>query len=728
MKNIFTILFLFIGLSLISQDKLTNELIWYSGEFRTEYVDGLESMNDGLHYTQMDYNRKNQSVQINKYAYSNGEKVATLFDSNGLEQKINVDAYEFSADESKLLLATEMEGIYRHSSQSNYYVYDINGRSLKPLTDFKKGKQRLADFSPKGNFVAFMRDNNLYYTDLGPRGEREITSDGKMNSIINGATDWVNEEEFGFDKGFEWSPDGNHIAFYRFDESKVKEFQMAMYGDLYPYQYTFKYPKAGEENAGVEIKIYDVQNATTSIADCSTGEEYYIPRIKWIDSRNLCAMRMNRHQNHLEFLRFDTQTQQRGSIRPSVIFSEKHPHYIEINDNLIFLDGGQGFLWNSDRDGYNHIYQFNAKGEVQQQITAGEWDVIDFIGYDKKRKKIYFTSAENGPEEKQVYVVGLNGKGKKRLSTKAGNNEANFSSTYRYYINYHSDANTPPYISLHNATGKMIRVLKDNESLKKTIAKYDFQPKEFFDFNTSEGVNLKAWMIKPPNFDSRKKYPVLLAIYGGPGHNTVSNSWSGRNLYWHQMLVQQGYIVVSVDNRGTMYRGREFKNSTYMQLGKLETIDQIESAKYLAGLPYVDSDRIGVQGWSYGGFMASHLITQGADQFKMAIAVAPVTNWKYYDTIYTERFMRTPQENDGGYEDNSPINHVDKLKGSYLLVHGSADDNVHYQNTMEMINALVAANKEFDLFIYPDRNHGIYGGTTRLHLFNKMTNYILENL
>jgi len=729
MKYLLNLLFLFSTIYGVSQEKLSNELIWYSGEFRSGFVSGLESMNDGLHYTQLDYDRSSQSVSINKYAYSTGEKVATLFNANDLEKKLGVDAYEFSADESQLLLATEQEGIYRHSSKANYYVYNIKSKSIKPLCDFSKGKQRLADFSPKGNLIAYVRDNNLYYTDLSSRGEVQITKDGKINEIINGATDWVNEEEFGFDKGFEWAPDGKHIAFYKFNETAVKEFQMAMYGDLYPEQYVFKYPKAGEENASNEIHIYSLERKETVLADCSTGNEYYIPRIKWMkDPNDLCVMRMNRHQNHLEFLRFDTEQHQRGSIRPEKIFEEKHPHYIEINDNLIFLEDNQCFLWNSDRDGYNHIYQFDMKGNIKKQVTQGNWDVIEFIGYDEKSKKIYYTSAENGPIEKQVYSVGLNGKGKKKLSLKAGQNDANFSKSYKYYINYHTDANTPYYITLHSSNGKLIRVLEDNKGLKETIAKYDFQPKEFFEFNTSENVNLKGWMIKPPNFDANKQYPVLLAIYGGPGVNTVTNGWAGRNLYWHQMLAQQGYIVASVDNRGTPNRGAEFKNSTYMKLGDLETKDQIESAKYLASLPYVDGNRIGVQGWSYGGFMASHLITQGADHFKMAIAVAPVTNWKYYDTIYTERFMRTPQENDSGYEDNSPINHVDKLKGPYLLVHGSADDNVHYQNTMEMINALVAANKEFDLFIYPDRNHGIYGGPTRLHLFNKMTNFILENL
>ena len=729
MRNILIITSLLFIIPVFGQEKLTNELIWHSREFRGGYVSGLNSMNDGVHYTQLDYDRKSKSFNLNKYAYATGEKIESIVSTADLEGVDAIDDYEFSADETKLLFATEQEGIYRYSSKANYYVYDIKTKSLSQLTDFGQGKQRLADFSPKGNQIAFVRENNLFVTDLSRQGEIQITSDGKMNEIINGATDWVNEEEFGFDKGFEWSPNGQYVAFYTFNEVNVKEFQMAMYGELYPSQYTFKYPKAGEENAKTEIKIYDIQNRTTYLADCSTGDEYYVPRIKWTKrAGELCAMRMNRHQNHLEFLSFKVERNQRGTIRPEVFFEEKHEHYIEINDNLIFLDDAQCFLWNSDRDGYNHIYQFDMNGNIKKQVTSGPWDVIDFIGYDDSTEKIFFTSAEDGPQEKQVYSVNLNGKGKKKLSQKAGQNRAVFSKSYKYYINYHTDAMNPYYITLHNANGKVIRVLEDNGSLKETIAKYDFQEKEFFSFNTSEGVDLNGWMIKPPDFDASKKYPVLLAIYGGPGHNTVTNGWGGANLYWHQMLAQMGYIVVSVDNRGTLYRGTEFKNSTYMQLGKLETVDMIETAKYLSNQSYIDGERIGIQGWSYGGFMASHCITQGADHFKMAIAVAPVTNWRYYDTIYTECFMRTPQENPEGYDDNSPINHVDKLKGAYLLVHGSADDNVHYQNTMEMVDALVNANKEFDLFIYPNRNHGIYGGKTRLHLFSKMTDFIVENL
>jgi len=442
----------------------------------------------------------------------------------------------------------------------------------------------------------------------------------------------------------------------------------------------------------------------------------------------LSIMKMNRHQNELQYLSVDVSKKSGSTILASSFYSEKSETYLEVNDNLIFLDGGTKFILTSEKDGYNHIYVMDMNGNVVKQVTTGKWDVIDFEGYDEKNEKVFYTSSEEGTIEKNVYSIGINGEGKKRLSPNDGSNSADFSKGFNYYILYQSDANTPVRVTLHNGEGKELRVLEENKKLKETMASYNFQTKEFFTFKTERGDELNGWTIKPPNFDAKKKYPVLLAIYGGPGHNTVTNSFGGSNYYWHQLLAKKGFIVVSVDPRGTFYRGRDFKNSTYLQLGKLETEDMMPSAKYLAGLDYVDGDRIGIQGWSFGGYLASSCLVKAPELFKMGIAVAPVTNWRYYDTIYTERFMRTPQENAQGYDDNSPINHVANLEAPYLLVHGAADDNVHYQNTMEMIDALVKANKQFDLFIYPDKNHGIYGGTTRMHLFNKMTTFIENNL
>lgn len=710
--------------------ELTNDLIWYSGEFRTEYVSGLRSMNDGVHYTSLEYSEENGS-EIVKYAYSTGEKVGVIATSKSIfgKSETGIDDYEFSADESKLLISTDTESIYRHSSRAQYYVFNIEKAKAFPLADADKGKQRLATFSPDGDKVAFVRKNNLFISDLKYRTEVKVTSDGVDNKIINGATDWVYEEEFGFDRGFYWSPKGDRIAYYKFDETEVKQFQMAMYGELYPDQYTFKYPKAGEANSIVNIYVYELSMDASRMVNTGIETDIYFPRIKWTKNNDeLCIMRMNRHQNHLEFLFTNLSENGPFEITTRTVFSEKSNTYIDINDNLIFLADGKTFLWNSERDGYNHIYQFDTNGNMVKQITSGNWDVIDFYGYSESTKTIYYSSSEVSAMEQHVYAQGISKKGGKQLSERKGTNSAAFSSTFDYYINYHSDANNPYYITLHNSKGKEIRMLIDNKAMKETLAGYATSKKEFFTFTNSAGVELNCWMIKPVNFDATKKYPVYVSIYGGPGHNTVTDAWGGRDYLWHQMLAQKGYMVVSCDPRGTMFRGRDFKHSTYQQLGKLETEDFIDLAKHLGKQTYVDANRIGIQGWSYGGYMTSLCMTKGAEYYKMGIAVAPVTNWRYYDSIYTERFMRTPQENADGYDDNSPINHVNLLTGKYLLVHGSADDNVHYQNSMEMVDALVKANKKFDLFIYPNKNHGIYGGNTRLHLFNMMIDFVEENL
>jgi len=722
-----TKLLLTLGLSILfltgfSQNQISLEDIWASGKFSSDYVWGQRSMNDGAHYTTL------SGGKLLKNSYKTGEEVSTIFNSADFpDLTLSVSDYQFSADENQILLATETEGIYRHSSKSNYYIYNIQNRDIQPLTDFTKGKQRLAEFSPAGDKVAFVRDNDLYYT--ASRAEMRITNDGEMNSIINGATDWVYEEEFGFDKGFYWSPSGDRIAFYRMDESKVKQFQMAMYGDLYPDQYTFKYPKAGEDNSDVTIHIYDLK--TGNIRKVDTGEEndIYYPRIKWsLSNDGLCVLKLNRKQNHLEFFLTDLSQKNLGDIATQKIYDEKAKTYIEINDNLTFMDENKCFLWNSSKDGFNHLYLFDLEGAEKAQLTSGQWDVIDFLGVDEEKGVFYYSSSEVSALEKHIYRKGISKRLKEKLSPQSGTNSITFSNGFKYYVINNSTANSPSNFKLYNYKGKEIRTLVDNADLKRLVESYKLNQKEFFTFNNTSGEELNCWMIKPANYDPNKKYPVYVNIYGGPGHNTVSDSWDGANYLWHQLLSQAGYYVISCDPRGTMYRGRDFFHSTYMQLGKLETEDFIDLAKHLQTWNDVDAERIGIQGWSYGGFMASHCITQGADYYKTAIAVAPVTNWKYYDTIYTERFMRTPQENESGYEDNSPINHVSKLKGNYFLIHGSADDNVHYQNAMEMVNALVANNKQFDLFIYPDRNHGIYGGYTRLHLFTMMRDYIFENL
>ena len=722
--------FLF-GSVLSAQQDLSNALIWSGGEFSGEFVGGLNSMNDGLHYTATEQSDA-FGTRIVKYSYVTGTEVGvigTALDIFG-DATRSFDGYEFNSDEQYLLIQTESEPIYRYSFLANYFLYHIPTKKTTPLTDFTKGKQMLAEVSPDGKHVAFVRDNNLFAVEIASMLETQVTRDGATNKIINGATDWVYEEEFALVKGFEWSPAGNRIAYLRFDESNVREFSMDIFGELYPEQQRFKYPKAGEANSVVSLYVYDLGLGQSRKVDMGTNTDQYIPRIEWTKNNDqLCAMRMNRHQNKLEFMLADLAANSLNTVATKIIYAEQADTYIDISDALTFLADGS-FIWLSERDGFNHLYHFDNAGIVRKQITKGKWDVIDFYGFDEKTLQVYYTSSMQGPAEQHVYTVNFKKQPTPpvRLSLKKGNNSAEFSKGFKYYILSHSDANTPTDFELYDTKGKLIRVLKDNASLKERMSKYALTKKEFFSFKNSYGVDLNCWMMKPTNFDPAKKYPVLVAIYGGPGSNTVSDAWGGRGYLWHQLLCQQGYIVVSCDPRGTQYRGRVFKHSTYMNLGKLETEDFIDFAKYLGGQSYIDATRIGIQGWSFGGYMTSLCMTKGADYYKAGIAVAPVTNWKYYDSIYTERFMRTPHENSGGYENNSPINFVKSLKGKFLLVHGSADDNVHYQNSMDMVTALVAANKQFDMFVYPNKNHGIAGGNTRLHLYTKMTQFLLDNL
>jgi dipeptidyl-peptidase-4 len=630
-------------------------------------------------------------------------------------------SFTLSHTEKRILFSTETERIYRHSSKSEYYVYNIETSKLGRLS--QNGKQRLATFSPDDSKVAFVRENNLYIKDLATDEEIPITKDGLFNHIIYGATDWVYEEEFGFSKAFFWSPDSKKIAFYRFDESDVKEFHMTMWGELYPEPYKYKYPKAGEKNSIVQIWVYDLETKNMNSMDIGEEIDIYIPRIKWTQDPNVLSIQwMNRLQNELKILLADA-----SSGVTETIYHERNKYYIDISDDLTFLEDKEHFIFSSEQDGYNHIYLYDMLGNLENQVTKGDWVVKELVGVDEKKGIVYFLSSESSPLNRELYSVKIDGSGKKKLSEFDGNNSVKFSKKYNYYVNSFSDAATPPIITVHDGKGKKIRTIKDNHKLKETINEYKFSQKEFFTFQTTENIELNGWMIKPHDFDSSKKYPVLMYVYGGPGSQTVRNSW-GSNL-WYQYLSSQGLIVVSVDNRGTGSRGEEFKKMTYKQLGKYETIDQIEAAKYLGSLDFVDSERIGIWGWSYGGYMSTSCLAKGADYFSMAIAVAPVTNWRYYDNIYTERFMRTPQENPEGYDDNSPINHVDKIKGKLLLIHGTADDNVHFQNAIDLTTALVDANVQFEMQFYPNSNHGIYTGrNTTQHLYTRMTEFIKKNL
>jgi dipeptidyl-peptidase-4 len=718
------ILCVLLFLSQFTFGQITVESIWKTGEFRTAGVSGFRSMNDGIHFTKISEKDGKVTITMHKITDSNGEgKVLVSADELTLNgQPIDIQEYEFNSDESKILIMTKMESIYRRSYVAVHYLLDLKTKKIEPL-DSDRSPQTLAEYSPDGTKVSFIYKNDLFVKDLQSGKVRKLTYDGKTNKVINGTTDWVYEEEFGITKAYDWSPDSKKIAFLKFNEKKVKEFSLTYYNnELYPEQYTFKYPKAGEDNSKVSAHVLDIKSG--KLSTIALGEYEYIPRLTWSNTSNkLILQTLNRHQNLLRYHLYDA-TSKKPTV--NVFYEERSSAYVEIDNNLTVLKDDNSLLRTSEADGFNHIYRLGFDGTMTQ-ITKGSWDVIELYGIDNENEYIYYSSAENSAITKILSRIRINGNDKALLSETSGYNDAEFTSGMRYFVKTHSDANTPPVYSLCDNTGKEIAVLEDNKKLREKLNKYELGKKEFmtFDLGTHQ---LNGWMIKPKNFDPSKKYPVYMTVYGGPGHNEVTDSWDGSDYMYHQLLTQRGYIIVSVDPRGTMYRGAEFKKSTYLQLGKLETEDIINTAKELQEMPFIAADRIGIQGWSYGGFMSSLAITKGADQFKMAIAVAPVTNWKFYDNIYTERFMRTPAENESGYNDNSPINFVNKLKGKYLLIHGSGDDNVHYQNTMEMINALVKADKQFDLFIYPNRNHGIYGGNTRNHLFTMMLNYTVENL
>lgn len=706
--------------SLQAQKKdFTVEDLWKNFTFRTKGISDIRSMNDGSHFTVLDNNC------IIRYEYKSGEIKDTiiigddLYDESG--ESLRLMEYEFSSDESRILLGTNLRSIYRYSTSGFFFIYDIKSKEVIPLSSPDLGRQRLAEFSPDGSKVAFVRSNNLYYKDLVTKTEYAVTTDGEVNSIINGTCDWVYEEEFSFTKGFQWSPTGRYIAWYRFDESDVKEFTLTYHGMLYPGEVKYKYPKAGEDNSLVTIHTYDISTGDRQKMDIGTETDQYIPRIKWTTNDNsLAILRLNRLQNHLEILLANPAT---GISK--LFYEEKSKYYVDITDNLYFLK--DRMIITSEKSGFNHIYSVSMKDGREVQVTKGDFDVIDIKGVDGKNGLVYYRDARVTPINVELWSVRFDGKRETKLSKRQGFNDVTFSNTYDFYILRWSDSNTPDRYSIVNRKGEELVVLEDNAELQEKLAEYSVPALEFSTFTTEEGIKLHYWIMKPVDFNPENSYPLLMYVYGGPGSQTVNNRWSYQN-HWFQHLTQLGYVVVSVDNRGTGNRGEEFKKCTYLQLGNLETVDQIEAAKYFGRLPYINKDRIGIWGWSYGGYLSTLCLTKGAGYFKTAVAVAPVTNWRYYDNIYTERFMRTPQENGENYDINSPIHHVEKMKGNYLLVHGLTDDNVHVQNAYDIVTALVNADKQFDMFIYPNRNHGIFGGNTRNHLYRMMTDFILEKL
>ncbi|MFV1448663.1 S9 family peptidase [Maribacter sp. HS] len=717
--HLFTLILLSFSVIIWAQEKKISVSEIYQGAFRTEGLEALRSMNNGTQYTVLHTNRFSQSTTVDKYDYKTLEEVGTVVSSADLAEIPSFSAYTFSDDEKKLLLSTEIEPIFRRSRLGVFYVYEIASKKVVKVSESKIQEPL---FSPDGSQVAYVKDNNLYIFTIESGETKQITQDGVKNQIINGVTDWVYEEEFSFVRAFEWNADGSKIAFLRFDETSVPEFSMDVYGtELYQQPHVFKYPKAGENNSKVTLHLLDV--ASGNIAAVDLNSAYYIPRIKWMNHKDMLSVQtLNRHQDHLTMYAVNAKKNE-----VSVLLEEKDDAYVDITDNLTFLED-DSFIWTSEKDGFNHIYLYGEDGNLMSQITKGDWEVTKYYGYDQNEDKIYYQSTENGSINRGVYNISSGGDDKKALAVTQGTNNASFSTDFTYFINTYSSAEIPPVYTLHKAiNGKKVKDIKDNGQLLQRLESYAVSPKEFSTISIN-GNDLNMYMIKPKDFDSTKKYPLFMYQYSGPGSQNVSNSWMGANDYWHQSLVAEGYIVACVDGRGTGFKGRDFKKVTQKELGKYEVEDQIAAAKKLSELPYIDESRTGIWGWSYGGFMSTNCILKGNDTFEMAIAVAPVTSWAFYDTIYTERYMQTPQENPSGYDDNSPFNYPHLLEGDYLLIHGTGDDNVHVQNSMRMIEALIQADKQFDWGIYPDKNHGIYGGNTRIHLYNKMTNFIKEKL
>jgi dipeptidyl-peptidase-4 len=720
MKKILGLLLLFSNVLSAQETDITLYNI-LRGRFRQESVYGISPMKNGESYTTLDYGK------IVKYSYKTGLSEDTIAQLN-----VFTEDYEFSSDGKKILYYINSEYIYRRSFTAKYSVYDTETKkTIKIGGDF--GAVQLATFSPDGKKVAFVYENNIFIQELETGKTEQITADGKKNFILNGLPDWVYEEEFEFNKAFEFSADGRYLAYIKFDETDVKSYTLQYYPPMpddynpsanYPENYVYKYPKAGEDNSKVSVHVYDFLTGKTLSADLGSETDIYIPRICWMaETGNLAVMRMNRLQNKLDIMKFDPAAQ-----TTQTFFTLTDKYYIEesVMPSVKFLSGGKSFLITSDKDRYRQIYHYSAAdGKLIAKVTDGDKEVIDFCGVDEKNKKVYYTAVGEKSWQTEVYVSDLNGKKRMKLSEKAGQNDPEFSSDFRYFINFYSSASTPYYITVNDNKGKELRVVKDNSALKKQFEDSKCPKKEFFSWKNSSGDMLDAFVIKPYNFDPAKKYPVLVVGYNGPDYNLVNDRYE---FQWYNALVEDGILVACTDTRGTGRKGTQFRKCTYGQLGKFETEDLVSFSKFLKGQSYVDGERLGIWGWSYGGFMSSNVMTRGAGSYKIGIAVAPVTNWEYYDNIYTERYMGLPQNNHKGYTENSPLSYAKNLEGKFLLIFGSCDDNVHPQNSMNFCEALVQADKEFEFMQYTNKNHGIYGGNTTWHLYKKMVKFIKENL
>ena len=701
------------------------------GTFSARYVGGMNAI-DGTD----EYARVDDGQRIVKCSFKTGKETAVLFDvNNTVGEKIDdFDDYIMSPDGRRLLIQTATERVYRRSSRATYYIYTIANRRLERLSDGEK--QQAPVWSPDGNQVAFVRDNNIFLVKLlYDNAESQVTKDGKFNEIINGIPDWVYEEEFSFNRALEFSADGEMLCWVRWDESRVKTYDLQMFKGLkperseyevYPGLYSYKYPKAGEENSKVSVWSYDIKSRQTRQLDVPVPEDGYIPRLKaTTDPDKMIVYTMNRHQDELNLYAVNPR-----STVSQLIIREHVDKYIKEEAIGQIVIGRQNILLPSDRDGFMRIYIYSMNGQLQRTISVGDHPIDEIYGMDEQTGDVYFRAAAPDAHQRQVFVAHRNGK-IEQLTSQAGWNSATFSGDYRYFLNQWSDYDTPPVFTVCDNRGKTLSTLEDNAALKAKAVEYGFTKKRPFSFKTSEGVELDGWMIVPDDFDESKQYPVVMHQYSGPGSQQVVNSWSagsmGQGGAFDFYMAQQGFIVVSVDGRGTGGRGADFEKCTYLRIGDLESKDQVEAALYLGKLPYIDKDRIGIWGWSYGGFNTLMSMSEGRSVFRAGVAIAPPTNWRYYDSVYTERFLRTPQENPEGYAAN-PIVRAPLQHGALLICHGLADDNVHPQNTFEYSEALVQADKDFKELIYTNRNHSIYGGNTRHHLLRQVASFFVQEL
>ncbi len=705
--------------------ELSVERIYGSRDFSPDRV-RLSWMDDGRHYTILE-REEDGHADLYRVEASSGERELLLRGDYlvppGEDEPVQMSSYQFSADGSKLLIAADTLRIWRRSTKATHYVWDFDAKTLTPVST-RPGYQAYAKFSPDGRYVAFVRDHNIYVSELASGEEWALTEDGS-EEIINGTTDWVYEEELSLVDGFRWSPDGKRIAFWRFDQSRIPPFYLIDLMTLYPELTPVRYPKAGTDNSEVRLGVVELASGETTWIDVEPedGGDFYIARMDFANSAaEIWFQRLNRHQSRMQLLLADVRT---GESR--VIMTDSDEAWLDVHEP-IWVEGGKMFVYLSERDGYAQLYLFGRDGSIVSKLTTSDWDVLNVYGVDEQQKVVYFSAAADGPLSRPLYRVGLDGRDLTRISGPTGSHEVSFDPTYRYYVDSYSHAGVPPVQALRRANGRVVRTLADNAALKEKLDALELVPPEFIKVPVEGGVELNAWLIKPPDFDPARRYPLLMYVYGGPGSQTVTDSWGGDRYLWHQLLAREGHLVASVDNRGTGARGVSFKKMTYLNLGRYEAQDQIAVARYFAALPYVEAGRIGIWGWSYGGYMAALCILKGADVFRAAISGAPVTDWRLYDTIYTERYMRTPEENPDGYAESAPLAYADRLAGRLLLVHGTGDDNVHVQNTLQLVERLIEADKQFEFRLYPNEPHGIRGATRRVNLYTLMTEFLKENL